>query len=213
MLSIVLEKENEMSYKGTLYFFMCHALYTVMQMRYEIQEVTLTWSTEQLNNKWNTPYHTIIGWTLEEIVFPLTLEQIVQTEGKTAGEFAEIESEALYSYMYNALLTSAKKSQDICGIPSDRLLHYQYCSFLRAILNEYEHIAIHRLEATPYILHYQQNIDTFATLARLLEEEFTNIDANCLTKIEAKSDELRAQWSNRLYSAVDNYRDSTTNVK
>src|SRR6266498_1919692 len=98
-----------MTIQGSIYFCACHMLYTVMQMYYEFAEVAALNMNKVVDRyaKWNSTYHEIMGWSLEEIVFPFEYEKTPLEKAKAMGNLAEIRDEELAKEAYDTIINTA----------------------------------------------------------------------------------------------------------
>ena len=201
-----------MSTAGNIYFFACHMLYTVMQIYYEFQEqesLEMNRLAEKYS-KWISVYEEIMGWSLEELVFPFEWERIASDLAKTMGEFAEERDEMLYRHIFSTIKSTTERAKD--KYPSfdlNVLIYLYYCTFLANALQQYDTILnMNYFVESEYLQHYQLEIEVFKRLIIMLKDQhFPPIDRaqDDLADIEIKAEQWGAEWNRSVFAAVHGF--------
>jgi hypothetical protein len=180
-----------------------------MQMFYEFQEQkTLEMSKlSQWYGKWNSTHEEIMGWCLEEIVFPFQIEKLHLKEGKEIGDFAESRDQALYKYAFDEVLANCQ--QLATKLDLNLLIYWYYSTFVANVLEQFAAIMeTSNMLPTEYFKHYQLESETFTNLKLIIENEEVmgiNPDSALLTNIKSSAKRLATEWNAAVSQAVRDF--------
>ncbi len=203
-----------MTIQGRIYFCACHMLYTAVQLYYELQEDS-SFHMDKVNDryaKWTSEYHEIMGWCIEELVFPYNHEKIPREIEIKRGDIAEVRDEELAIGIYDAMIKKANLwYSDNPTFERQYLVYSLFCMYCVEILRRFDTIMHNApMVATVYAEHYADERPIFEKLLGLLDEE--QITAEKLMPItfadvQKAAEELGNVWRSSVFSAANELAD------
>jgi hypothetical protein len=204
-----------MPQEANVYFFTCHMLYTAMQVYYEFHEqkgLEIAEMGEQAR-KWGSAYERIMGWCLEEIVFPFEHERISDDKAKDMGDFAETRDEMMGKRIYHEILASSHHIRERQPkLKLNALVYYHFFTFLANILEKFATIMNSKnMISTQYSGHYQLESAFFKSFRAQLENEESldkSIGKDISTEIRSSAEQLGIEWNKSVFAAVQDFAGS-----
>lgn len=160
--------------------------------------------------KWNSDYHEIVGWTIEENVFPINYENIETDQALALADFGEERHMWIFSKVHDRIIAAARSSHATFLRPDLELyVYYFYCQTLFAVLENFSGMMERDLRSTSYYSEYQCEIEVFRRLIDQLTNENRDsvayIPPLTLVDIRSVAENLAAEWQRSVFTAVEHF--------
>lgn len=197
-----------MSIAAKTYYFSCGFFYNILQLYYEFYE-TKNLRMHKLSDKyghWNSVYHSVLGWLLEEVAFPFHYENPSAIE-ITALTSLDGRGEEIALLIYEQIIAESNAAHIRLNIDMEVFVYYFFCNIASGLLAKFDAIMnTEPVAYSEYSTHYHQDIDLFRELTTAFRGETDGIEnpilKNWQESIAPDIMALTDKWVETVYSVV-----------